>query len=96
MPLTRLWVMAGLVAALALLSLAGPDPAKAQSYPSKSVTILVAFPAGGFADSFARLLGSRLSERLGQTVVIEDRPGAEVTLARPLRPRLPPTDIHFW
>ena len=76
MPVTRLCVMAVLVATLALLSLGGPDPAKAQTYPSKSIAIVVAFPAGGFADSFARLLGSRLSERLSQTVVIENRPGA--------------------
>ncbi len=76
MRVTRLCAKAGLVSALALLCLAGADPAKAQTYPSRSITMVVAFPAGGFADSFARLLGSRLSERLGQTVVIENRPGA--------------------
>jgi tripartite-type tricarboxylate transporter receptor subunit TctC len=50
--------------------------ARAQVYPSRPVRLIVAFPAGGSSDIVARLLGQRLSERLGQPIVIDNRPGA--------------------
>ena len=78
---TRPSAITALAVALALSFIAGSGPASSQTYPSRSITILVAFPPGGFADSFARLLGNRLSERLGQTVVVENRPGGGGNIA---------------
>jgi tripartite-type tricarboxylate transporter receptor subunit TctC len=58
-----------------------PRIAWAQAYPSQPVRIVVGFPAGGTSDIVARVLGQRLSERLGQQFVIENRPGAGSNLA---------------
>jgi tripartite-type tricarboxylate transporter receptor subunit TctC len=55
--------------------------ARAQSYPSKPVRLIIGYPPGGSADITARLTGQWLSERLGQPVVIESRPGAATNLA---------------
>ena len=50
--------------------------ARAQTYPSRPVRIIVGYPAGGSVDFHARLIGQWLSERLGQPFIIENRPGA--------------------
>ena len=52
------------------------QPAAAQQYPSQPITIIVAAAAGGFADGVARAVGERLNEKLGQSIVIENRGGA--------------------
>ena len=52
------------------------QPLAAQQYPSQPITIIVAAAAGGFADGVARAVGERLSEKLGQSIVIENRGGA--------------------
>jgi tripartite-type tricarboxylate transporter receptor subunit TctC len=54
--------------------------ALAQTYPTRPIRFIVPFPAGGVADVTARLIGQRLGEALGQTIVIENRTGASGTL----------------
>ena len=58
-----------------------PRIARAQAYPSRPVRVIVGYAAGGASDIAARLIGQRLSERLGQSFVVENRPGAASNLA---------------
>ena len=62
-------------ACLVVLGL-GPALALAQTYPVKPVRLIVPFPAGGGVDFIGRIVGQKLSERLGQTVAIDNRAGA--------------------
>jgi tripartite-type tricarboxylate transporter receptor subunit TctC len=55
--------------------------ARAQAYPTRPVRIIVAVAAGGTSDILARLMGQRLSDRLGQPFVIENRPGGGGNIA---------------
>jgi tripartite-type tricarboxylate transporter receptor subunit TctC len=55
--------------------------AEAQTYPARPVRMIIGYPPGGSADITARLTGQWLSERLGQPVIIESRPGAATNLA---------------
>ena len=66
----------------ATLAMASLGLAQAQSYPTKAVRLIVPFPAGGATDLFARTLSQKISEKLGQTLVVENRPGAGGTLDR--------------
>ncbi|WP_167784853.1 Bug family tripartite tricarboxylate transporter substrate binding protein [Ramlibacter rhizophilus] len=69
----RLAVLAfGAAAATALL----PHAVQAQAWPSKPITIVAAYPAGGVADQMARVLATELSKRVGQPVTVENRVGA--------------------
>lgn len=68
-------------AALAVCVTLGSSYAVAQPYPQKAVRMLVGYPAGGGADALARLTAAKLSDALGQPVVVENRPGAGGILA---------------
>src|SRR6266540_1375630 len=71
-PLMRLATASAL--AVALLGLAAA-PAVAQSYPSRTVTVIVPFPAGGSVDGVARIMVSKLNETVGQYFIVENRAG---------------------
>jgi len=61
---------------LATVAVVGSAGVTAQSYPTKPVRFIVPYPPGGGTDIFARIVGAKLAESLGQPVVIEQRPGA--------------------
>lgn len=66
----------------ACLSVFGANAAHAQSaFPAQPITFVVGFAPGGGMDTMARLLGARLSQEIGQPVVVENRPGAGGTIA---------------
>jgi len=69
------------IATLAFATLAMVGPAQAETYPSRPVTIVVPFAAGGGSDLLARLVAQKLEEKLGKPFIIENRPGAATTLA---------------
>ena len=64
--------------------------ARAQTYPTRPVRLVIGAPAGGGFDIVARLMGQWLSDRLGQPIVIENRPGAGTNLATETVVRAPP------
>ncbi len=67
----------------------GLPAASAQGYPSRSIRLIVPFPAGGATDLFARSLSQKLGERLGQSVVVDNKPGAGGTLGSDLAAKAP-------
>lgn len=68
------------VAAFGTGMLLGATSHAAESYPTRPIRLIVPFPPGGSNDIIGRLLGQQLGERVGQTVVIDNRPGAGSTL----------------
>lgn len=69
---------------------ATPRIAQAQTYPTRPVRVVAAFAAGGGVDITARLIGQWLSERLGQSFVVENRPGAGGNIGTELVVNAPP------
>ncbi|MEN3379487.1 MAG: putative tricarboxylic transport rane protein, partial [Hyphomicrobiales bacterium] len=86
----QLMAAAGFLAALAL-----PAPAEAQEWPTKQVTLIVPFSAGGTTDLFARLLSQHLQQKTGQPFIVENRAGAGGNLGAQLVARAAPDGTTF-
>src|SRR5690242_8176055 len=69
------------LAVAAAAASAGSSVASAQAYPSRPLRWIIGFPPGGGADTVARTMEPWLSSRLGQQVIIENRPGASTNIA---------------
>src|SRR5262245_28180719 len=80
--LIHLFIVAGVLALVA--------PVTAAQYPARPVRFIVPFPPGGGVDIVARTVGEKLSARLGQTIVIDNRPGAGGTLGATLAAKSAP------
>jgi tripartite-type tricarboxylate transporter receptor subunit TctC len=89
MKLARRLFLQRLAAGAAALS-AVARIARAQSYPARPVRIVVGFAAGGTGDILVRLIGQRLSERLGQPFVVDNRPGGGGNISTEVVVRAPP------
>lgn len=89
MRLTRR-LFAGLALALAATT------ASAQDYPTQPVNLLVPFSAGGGSDTMARMLGAKLSEKWGQNVLVENKPGASTTIASAYFVKQPADGYHLF
>jgi tripartite-type tricarboxylate transporter receptor subunit TctC len=75
---------------VAALILAITSASHAQTFPSKPLRIIVPFAAGGAADLTSRMLGEHLSKALGQSVVVDNRPGAGAVIGYELGAKAPP------
>ena len=76
--------------ALAALLLCLSSTVEAQTYPARSVRLLVGFPPGGGTDIMARVLAPQLQQHLGQPFVVENRPGATTNIASDLAAKAAP------
>jgi tripartite-type tricarboxylate transporter receptor subunit TctC len=77
------------ISAAAAWAITNTGAATAQEFPSKVVRLVVAFPPGGGNDTVARILAQPLSRALGQSVVVENRPGANATIGMNVVARAP-------
>ncbi len=79
-----------LIAIIALSTIIGSQSASAQTYPSKPIHLIVPYPAGGGTDFFARLVGQKMSDLIGQPIVVENKPGAATNLGADFVAKAPP------
>ena len=71
-------------------ALAASAPAHAQSYPARPIRLIAPYPTGGGIDTVARTLAEKLGPRLGQSLVVDNRPGAGATIGAELLAKSPP------
>ena len=78
-----------LMGVAAAIGLAASTLAQGQAFPSKPITWILPFPPGGVTDPVARMVGAKVGESLGQTVIIDNRPGAASIIAAEAVKRAP-------
>ncbi len=88
--------MIGRRAALGLVALAAPIVFKAGAQEARTIRLVVPYPPGGASDVIARLLAGPMGEVLGQTVIVENRPGANGAIAAELVVRSPPDGLVLF
>src|SRR6266853_3451083 len=76
--MTRRWIAFAMVSALMMGTAAAQE--RPDAFPTRSIKIVVPFPAGGPSDVLARMIGQKMSEDWGQPVVVENRPGANTVI----------------
>ncbi len=86
----RTWLLATGLAFAAAVTLGHVGLARAETWPSRPIQLLIPYPPGGSADLLARPVAARLQERLGQPVVLDYRPGAGGTIATQMLARAKP------
>ena len=87
-PARRKLSVLALAAALAPIAL--PGAALAQAWPAKPIKLISPYPAGGGVDTVSRLVGERLATRLGQSVTVDNKPGAGATIGADALAKSPP------
>ena len=80
-----------LTAIVAISTLTPVQSASAQTYPTKPIHMIVPYPAGGGTDFFARLIGQKMSELVGQPIVVENKPGTATNLGADFVAKARPT-----
>ncbi|MSQ62636.1 MAG: hypothetical protein EXR33_02160 [Betaproteobacteria bacterium] len=88
--LLRHWFAAFCFAACGGAALAQAD------YPSKPIRLVVGFAAGGISDVLARALAAKLSQNIGQQVIVDNKPGAGTTIAGDLMAKSAPDGYTLW
>ncbi len=88
-------LMLRLLAALCLISWSGITFAQAD-YPTKPIRLVVGFAAGGISDVLARALAAKLSQNLGQQMIVDNKPGAGTTIAGDLMAKSAPDGYTLW
>ena len=65
-----------IIGAMLMAAALAPAVVQSQAFPSRAITLVVPFPPGGVTDPFARFVGPKVTESIGQQIVIENKPGA--------------------
>ena len=84
------FVRAASICAALSAALAGVVPAAAQTYPTKPIRYIIAFPPGGSNDILARIIGARMSELTGVAVIVDNRPGGGANIGAEAIAKAPP------
>jgi tripartite-type tricarboxylate transporter receptor subunit TctC len=80
---------------LACVSIAAPH-AHAQAYPSKNLRLVISYPPGGVSDLLARVLAQKLQANLGQSVIVDNRPGGNFVIASDVVAKAPPDGYTLY